>query len=118
VSCPIPGLAKAGRKVTVRDYKDTVNEVRKEHGKIFSYEVSSQINLSVVAAAPLVTLGQTFLVLAQIIADSESNAEKTEARGVWKGQSAVRSPFHVARPSPDLAFGAQECKTTAECKKA
>jgi len=50
------GLAQAGRKVTIRDYKDTVNEVRKEYGRLFSYEV---------------------------LADSDSNAEKTEARGVF-----------------------------------
>ena len=47
------GLAKAGRKVTIRDYKDTINEVKKEYGCLFNYEV---------------------------LPDTESNAEKTEAR--------------------------------------
>ena len=90
------GLAQAGRKVTIRDYKDTVNEVcsltpaiaqacfavsmcsvclklawlpthrlvlfsilqvRKEFGKLFHYEV---------------------------LADSDSNAEKTESRAAFK----------------------------------
>jgi len=54
------GLASAGRKVTIRDYKDTVVEVRKEYGSLFQYE---------------------------IIADSDKNDEKTEARGVWSGKS-------------------------------
>jgi len=53
------GLSKAGRRVTIRDFKDTVTEVRKEYGSMFQYEV---------------------------LADSDSNAEKTEARGVWTGQ--------------------------------
>jgi len=50
------GLANAGRKVTIRDFKDTVQEVRKEYGSLFQYEV---------------------------LADSDSNAEKTEARATW-----------------------------------
>jgi len=52
------GLAKAGRKVTIRDYKDTVTEVRKEYGNVFHYET---------------------------LADSDKNDERTEARGVWTG---------------------------------
>jgi len=51
-------LAKAGRKVCIRDFKDTVVEVRKEYGSLFTYE---------------------------ILADTDKNDEKTESRGVWSG---------------------------------
>jgi nucleotide sugar dehydrogenase len=33
------GLAKAGRKVTILDYKDIITEVKKEFGGLFTYEV-------------------------------------------------------------------------------
>lgn len=33
------GLAKMGRKVTIRDYKDIITEVKKLHGGLFTYEV-------------------------------------------------------------------------------
>lgn len=36
------GLAKAGRKVTIRDYKDIITEVQKLHGDLFTYEVLAE----------------------------------------------------------------------------
>jgi len=33
------GLAEAGRRVLIRDYADTINEVKKEYGGLFQYEV-------------------------------------------------------------------------------
>jgi nucleotide sugar dehydrogenase len=63
------GLAQAGRKVTVRDFRDTIVECRKEFGSLFSYE---------------------------ILKDDESNDEKIESRGVFKGQSSAKQESKVS----------------------
>jgi len=67
------GLANAGRRVTIRDYAETINEVKKEYGRLFSYVV---------------------------IPDSDSNAERTDARDVFRprtrGLSEEKSSTGIA----------------------
>jgi nucleotide sugar dehydrogenase len=61
-------LAQAGRKVTIRDFKDTVLEVRKEFGSLFQYEM---------------------------IPDTEKNDEKTETHGTWSGKPHAKPESKV-----------------------
>jgi nucleotide sugar dehydrogenase len=69
------GLAEAGRRVTVRDYVDTVNEVKKEYGKLFNYLV---------------------------LDDKDTNAEKTEYKTLPPPSMPVSpaSSFVPVSPNP------------------